>query len=264
MPLSDYHVHTLLCNHATGTMDACARKALSLGLSGMCFLEHLTIRPDGSHLSMSVEEVPLYFLAARQTRNRYASCLDVLVGLEVDFDPEHMGQVKKVTDTFAFDLVAGSVHFVGPRNIVSRRTGQSLPGEDAAAVVSGYLDKLEALVESGFFDVVCHLDVVKKFGRPFPCGFEDKVERIVSKIAQKGLAVELNTAGFRHAAARSYPDAWLLEKIAKAGIGMTLGSDAHAADEIGKDFDKARALLKNAGVTHLTAFSKRRSRQVAI
>ena len=85
----DYHVHTPLCNHAKGQMEAYVRKAADIGLQEICFLDHLTICETGKNLSMSVEEVPLYFKHIQALKKRYESIISVKAGLEIDFSPEH-------------------------------------------------------------------------------------------------------------------------------------------------------------------------------
>lgn len=39
---------------------------------------------------------------------------------------------------------------------------------------------------------------------------------------------------------------------------ITLGSDAHRAEDIAKDFQEARELLKSLGFTHFCTFTKKK------
>ena len=59
----DYHVHTSLCNHAEGVMEAYIQKAVDIGLKEICFLDHLIISEPANRLSMTPDEVPFYFQA---------------------------------------------------------------------------------------------------------------------------------------------------------------------------------------------------------
>ncbi len=67
----DYHVHTSLCNHATGTMAQYVRAAVGKGLAGICFLDHLTFQAAGRTNAMLPGEVPLYVNEARRLAWRY-------------------------------------------------------------------------------------------------------------------------------------------------------------------------------------------------
>ena len=48
MPLpADYHLHTLLCRHATGEPVDYAKRALAVGLAEIGFSDHSPLRQDG-------------------------------------------------------------------------------------------------------------------------------------------------------------------------------------------------------------------------
>ena len=57
----DYHIHTLLCNHAQGSMESYIRSAINLGMSEICFLDHLTVRESEKGLSMAPGEFLIIF-----------------------------------------------------------------------------------------------------------------------------------------------------------------------------------------------------------
>ncbi|MBI9077760.1 MAG: histidinol-phosphatase [Desulfatibacillum sp.] len=264
MCLIDYHVHTPLCNHARGEMEAYVKQAIELGLREICFLDHLTLRPDGGALSMSPQEVPLYYQAARKLAKRYETRILVKVGLEVDFDLDTMDHARDIVNSHAFDAIGGSVHFLGHWNMVSHRGRDNCPYSDCQDMFAAYLDHVESMVDHSFFDFLCHLDVVGKFGDRPGDPMEEHWNRVIEKIAAKGLVVEVNTSGLRHPSGVIYPEPWLLQKLHKAGIRIILGSDAHSPEQVGKDFDKALDLVRKVGYERLVTFSKRQRGSISI
>ena len=90
----DYHVHTPLCNHAEGPMEAYVQKAFDIGLKEICFLDHLIIREShqksGQNLSMTPGEIPLYFQAVQNLKQTYKGFIKVKAGLEIDFNPSYV------------------------------------------------------------------------------------------------------------------------------------------------------------------------------
>ena len=62
----DYHVHTSLCNHASGTMEQYVQAAVAKGLNTICFLDHLTLQEAGRDSAMHPREVPMYVDTARR------------------------------------------------------------------------------------------------------------------------------------------------------------------------------------------------------
>ncbi|RJP84181.1 MAG: histidinol-phosphatase HisJ family protein [Desulfobacteraceae bacterium] len=253
----DYHVHTSLCNHANGAMDQYIQNAVAAGLKEICFLDHLTLHKNGRAQSMSPDDVPFYFHAARQLAYEYKHQILVKVGLEVDFDPENADQAQEIIRPFDFDVIGGSVHFIGDVNIVSSKDASVREKQSIDEICEQYLERLDQMISLDFADIVCHLDVVKKFGRRPSAVFEKKFDDILSKISYSNLTVELNTSGYSQAAKEFYPGAALLKKCHDRNIPVTIGSDAHSPDQVGRHYDKAMNLLLTTGYRHVSAFSRR-------
>ncbi len=260
----DYHMHTPLCRHARGSMIQYIEAAVAKGLSEICFLEHLTLHRGGSHLSMTPGDLPLYLNAVRGLAHRYRDRIDIKAGLEIDYDPENAGRIAAIIAPLAFDVIGASVHFIYDINLVSSRQTEARENADMDFICESYLEHLEAMLQCDWFDMICHIDVVKKFGRRATIRFFEKLDAILDIISYKNIVVELNTSGFNHPAKESYPDAALVEKCRQKGIPMTLGSDAHRPDSVGQHFDKAIKLLQASGYHHLTGFHRRRRYQIPI
>ena len=231
----DYHVHTSLCNHADGAMDAYIRKAIAAGLSEICFLDHLTLHERGRRLSMTPDMVPLYYQTVRQLAHTHQNKIRIKAGLEVDFDPRNARTVQKIIEQFDFDVIGGSVHFLDHINLVSRKDTEARENEAIDRLCDLYLDRLHQMIEAMDMDIVCHLDVFKKFGRRPNAAFETKFDAVLCAISARDLTVELNTSGLGHKAEEFYPSPRLIKKCHEKNIPMTLASDAHQPDQVGRD-----------------------------
>jgi histidinol-phosphatase (PHP family) len=120
-----------------------------------------------------------------------------------------------------------------------------------------YLDALSLIAEAagtGLFDVMGHIDHVKKFGHPPRDGeaVAAAATRALRAIAAAGAALELNTAGWRKPVDEAYPSAALLAEAAGLGIPLTFGSDAHRPEQVGAEFGRAATLAKAAGYRAVT------------
>jgi histidinol-phosphatase (PHP family) len=253
----DYHVHTRLCNHAHGTMEQYILSAIEKGLAEICFLDHLTLDEKGCALSMGPDDVPLYLYAARRLGDIYKDRIIVKAGLEVDFTPDHAATACTILERFSFDVIGGSIHFVGINNIVSSKDRENGPYNQDLAFYDQYLDLIDMMLDYSCFDVICHLDVVKKFGIHPPEEFFAKMDAVLDKIKYRDIAIEINTSGLSHAAGSVYPDPAILNSCYKKRIPITFGSDAHRPEQVGRDFKKAVSILRNAGYRHLTGFKRR-------
>ncbi len=260
----DYHIHTMLCNHAEYPMEAYIQMAVDIGLKQICFLDHLTIRKSEGELSMSPDEVPFYFQAVQTLRHRYDGVIDVKAGLEIDFNSAHTNLFQDIVDTYSFDVIGSSLHFLGNLNIVSRGSAWKHGILNTDYIYGLYLEQLEKMLDYNYFDVVCHLDLVKKFGWKSSISFDKEFNEILSKIKGRNLTVELNTSGYNHPVKEAYPSFNIIKKCHEAGIGITLGSDAHNPESVGRHFDRALSLLVSAGYKHLTTFKRRKPGKISL
>ena len=80
-------------------------------------------------------------------------------------------------------------------------------------------------------------------------------------IAESGVAVEVCTAGLRKPVGELYPHPDLLAACRERGVPVTLASDAHSPQLVGRDFDRAVQLLRSVGYDTVTIFEQRAARQ---
>lgn len=245
-------------------MDAFAKQAVRVGLNGICFLDHLTLHSTSSNQSMTIGEVGLYFQAVNRLKMAYRDRLDIKVGLEIDFEPEHVSLIEDVVGRFAFDVIGGSVHFIENRNIVSRRFNRSAPPVTPEYVWYRYITKLKAMLDSDWFDVVCHLDVPKKLGGSMPRELIPEIEGVLAAIASRGCSVEINTSGLNHSVGEPYPGMDLLVRCRRLGIPFVLGSDAHQPEEVGQYFDHGVSMLCSLGVHELSTYTARHRESIPL
>ena len=260
----DYHLHTLFCNHAVGSMERYIRSAAALGFKEICFLDHLTVQAAEKGLSMSLKEIPYYFQAVQVLKQKYRHTLGIKAGLEIDFNPDHTGLFQEVAGTYAFDVIATGLHFPGGMDVVSRRSSWCSGEKDADYVYGLYLEQLEKMLDHTYFDVICHIDLVKKFGRKPSRSFDRAVDGILSKIKEKNLTVEVNTSGFNHPIQKPYPSLDMIRKCHEKGISITLGSDAHKPEDVGQYYHRALPMILSAGYRHLATFTKRKRSEIPI
>jgi histidinol-phosphatase (PHP family) len=260
----DYHIHTKLCNHATGEMGAYVKRAVEKGLKEICFLDHLTLSEPGNRLSMQPGEVPFYFQAAQMLKRQFNGEIQIKTGLEVDFSPADTHSVQEIIQTFSFDVIGSSIHFPGNIDIVNSRSEWKQGEFDTDIMYQQYFTQVKAMLEYDYFDVVCHLDLPKKFGRKPKKSFDQDLDEIITLIQERDLTIEFNTSGYNHPVSEAYPAPAIIDKCQKVGVSLTLGSDAHRPEDVGRHFDRALPLLRSAGYTHLATFTGRQRLEIPI
>ncbi len=260
----DYHVHTSLCNHAEGEMETYIQKAIDLGLKEICFLDHLTMCEYGKNLSMTPEQVPFYFQEACQLKTQYKDEIAVKIGLEIDFNPNYMDLIEEIVAAHSFDVIGSSLHFFDDIDVVRYKSAWNRGEGNTDRIYGMYYDQIEKMLDYNYFDVICHFDLIKKFGRQPSISFDKKIDEILSELKSKKIAIEINTSGYNHKTKDVYPSREIIEKCVAKGVNLTLGSDAHHPKEVGRHYDRALSLLVSAGGTLLTVFNRRQVGKIQI
>jgi histidinol-phosphatase (PHP family) len=189
--------------------------------------------------------------------------LPVLIGIEMDWIPGREDDIRALLASQPFDIVLGSVHWLGDLAVdhPDYPCWDSLGPQETWA---RYLDELAAAAGSGLFDVLAHPDLPKVFGTPMPASLRGRRDEVIDAIARSGVAVECSSAGLRKACRALYPDPEWLAAFCAAGVPVTLASDAHRPEDVGRDYATAVAALRGAGYETITRFRSREPQQVMI
>ena len=263
----DYHMHTSLCGHATGKMEKYAERAIELGLAEIGFSGHFPY-PSGFDPPEPDCVIPqhLYDNYLQQTarlQKAFADRIKIRIGSEFDYlGPDNSYHPLNEARRFGLDYCLASVHIVDGV-IVDHSPEHLLAGLDRFAgsidsVYERYYETLLEMVSDKCCSIVGHLDLVKKFNSLKGLTPEQEHSRLVNEIldrmAENGLVLEINTSGWDRPCKEPYPSFGILEQALARGIGLTLGSDAHAPEEVGRHFGRVRKLLERLGVKQLVRF----------
>jgi len=259
--LVDYHMHTRLCRHAVGEPGEYLRAAMAAGLDEIGLADH-SPWPAGydAQFRMTPEQFPEYRELVRELQAA-AGKVQVRFGLEVDWVPGRMDEVRERLTAEPFDFVLGSVHYTDALPFDDPAHAWRWQGaEQVEQVWQRYAALMLDLVNAGICDILAHFDLPKKFGwRPASAApFHAAAERIFRAAGERGMAIEINTAGLRKPVGEIYPTLPLLELACRHGVGLTLGSDAHAPSEVAADFPAAVALARAAGFREIRTYCRRR------
>jgi histidinol-phosphatase (PHP family) len=209
----------------------------------------------------ATEDADAYCAAISAARDEHG--LPVLLGIEMDWLEDRTAEIAAFLDGRPFDVVLGSVHFIDGRAIDDPTADDRdwLPVDE---LWTRYLEQLTAAAASGLYDVMSHPDLPKVFGRRIPAHLDRLLDDAVAAIAEAGVAVECSSAGLRKPVAELYPEPGLLARFRRAGVPVTLSSDAHAPGDVARDFATAVAALRGAGYETITRFSRREPSQVSL
>jgi histidinol-phosphatase (PHP family) len=250
-------------------MERYVEHAIEAGLTELGFSDHLFmywLPPDrrDPELGMAEWEHDFYIEDVERCRTRYASDITIRLATEADFIPGHEGELENILRRYDWDYVIGSVHFIDDWGFDDVRYVSGFEGWDIDALYARYFDLVGASAETGLFDTMGHVDLVKKFGHRPAQDQSAAYTRLAARFAQTGVCVEVNTAGLRKPVGEIYPHPDLLRACREAGVQTTLGSDAHAPDEVASDLASATSLMRRVGYEHFVKYAGRQRTDVPL
>ena len=182
--------------------------------------------------------------------------LPIVIGLEVDYYADRMDTVADLLRGYPFDVLLGSVHWVGAWRFDDLSDPVSMAEwavRDVDACWEAYTAAMEELAASGVCDVLAHPDLIKVAGQ-VPDAPAEWWDRIAEAAVSSGMAAEVSSAGWRKPVDEQYPAVGLLERFVARGVPLTTASDAHRLEHVADRADDLRAVLAAAGAGMLQGY----------
>ncbi|MFN0070086.1 MAG: histidinol-phosphatase HisJ family protein [Chloroflexota bacterium] len=266
--LLDYHIHSKLCGHGVGELEEYVRYAVQTGLPEMGFSEHIFLYWLPEHLrdpelAMSEAQFVPYLREVERLQVAYPETR-LKLALEADFIVGHEAELRRVLQGYQWDYLIGSVHFIDGWGVDDERYRDGFDAWDIDELYECYFDHVCRAAETGIYQVMGHLDLVKKFGHRPTRSVAELYRRTARRLKVADVCIEVNTSGLRKPCAEMYPHPKLVKACFEAGVPVTLGSDAHQPDRVGDAALQAVAMLRDIGYTHITRFTGQRRESVAL
>lgn len=221
----DLHIHTEYCGHAPGmTVEAICRRADQLGLRIIAITDHTY----GPHEQAQVDRI------RRQVEKANPRCR-VLVGAEIDVDPEYTDGRLVVEDISGLDYVMAGFHYVPTLGHYPYTPEER--GMDAEQFLEVWETSLLGIVSNPKIDALAHPGRMLASCVDLHVHFEYGLvvlEKAAEQSAKNRIAWELNElTGWRLPAVFQERWAEIYEIALTAGVKLVYGSDAHHPDSIG-------------------------------
>jgi histidinol-phosphatase (PHP family) len=249
----DNHVHTHLCNHASGDMEEYVVAAIKKRLTSLTFLEHLEVDIHYFERTWITEaDFIYYFKDGERLKKKYQEQIRVRLGIEIGYNPLAVDLLKKRLAKYPCERIGLSYHFLfdGNKhlNMVSRRQEniEALTAFGPDKVITLYFDGLIQAVQELDCHVLCHLDAVMRHypDLQFKEAHWNQANTLLQLMRDKGMMLELNTSGFTLRNV-PYPCRSIVQRAIDLGIQLVAGSDAHRPEQVGRDFDRLPSFLSS-------------------
>ncbi len=255
LPLfSDYHSHPQGHRIQPFTQELLrpwVESARAKGLTDIAFTDH-----DRYHEGVDFDELDR--LRADNPD------LKIRAGIELDNDPETSAAGRKWVEKnwHSLDFVLGSVHYLERPDQMFDQVpdgAEQFAGRAVDETYADYFRRIRAIAGSGLVDCLSHLDLIKIHGHRPISPIEDLVGETLDFIAERGLTIELSTAGWRKPVNELYPSDEVIRLALKRGIAFTTASDAHSHVQLGENYDRLAQKMTALGIETVRVFEKHRA-----
>ena len=242
-------MHSTHSPDARATLDELCESAIHRDLAGVCFTDHVDFDPsDAAYGYINYEE---YLCDVDRCREEYGDRLDIKVGVEVTYQSEYVDDIRRFLDTHQFDYVLGSVHLI---DHIFIGNPAYFVGKSEAEACGPYWREIIAMLESGLFTRIGHLDYIRtrwprEYGLPGLDRWRRPMTDILQLAIESGAVIEVNTSAIRRQLGGPYPDWGTVELYRQlGGSRVMMGSDAHNASSVGQYFPEVAARLEQMGL----------------
>ncbi|QWH44165.1 histidinol phosphate phosphatase domain-containing protein [Bacillus toyonensis] len=181
------------------------------------------------------------------------------LGIEADYFIGCEEELKELLALGDFDYVIGSVHFLNGWGFDNPDTKEYFEEHDLHILYDTFFKTVESAVRSELFDIIAHLDNIKVFNYRLDENEQlSYYKKIARALVETNTATEIN-AGlyYRYPVREMCPSPLYLQVLAKHGVHITISSDAHYPNDLGKYVKENVQTLRTHGITHIATFTKR-------
>lgn len=257
--LFNCHSHTKFSHDSACEPTDSFHNAKQKGLGGFAITDHCDI---GLCESMDIKIPILKSVAAARELGSY-----VLSGVELGEAIWNPVAADDILKSINFDLVLGPVHAVRYDAYTMPFSGidfRKFSEKQLAEYMQTYFTDMLETIESCDFDVLPHLTnplkyITGKYGITIDLNaYSEIIDKILKKIIEKGIALEVNTSCLGSAYNELMPEKSIIMRFKElGGYLVTIGADAHTADCIAHGFTETVAFLKEIGFKQLYYYKNR-------
>ena len=264
--LVDFHMHTAASEDSEAPAHEMCEAAVQKGLAAVAITDHvemLRYHEDGYDVAAAQS-----WAVSGEMARRFEGRLRVARGIELGQPLYNIHESEHLLQTHAYDFVLASQHQLEDGlDFYYYDYTQA----DVTATMSRYFDAVYQMVQWGQFHSLAHLTYPFRYLPPEKrpadyAAWQDQIDAILKALADKGLALEINTSGLRNPAlGMTHPDFPLIKRFREqGGERITVGADAHTPSDVGAHISDALELARRAGFQYMAVYFSGQPEMISI
>lgn len=239
----DSHVHTEFSTDSELKLEEALKAAKELNL-GIISTDHIDLNYPGKN--KFVFDIDDYFNKYHKYRGS-----NYLIGVEIGMTEEYSDENRKINQSYDFDYVIGSIHFVDGIDIYEKSFYEDRKKSDA------YRRYFETMINCikihEYVDSLAHIDYICRYAtykdsEIYYNEYDELIDEILKFIIDREIAFEINT--------RRLDKDYIIKNLIPiykrykdmGGSLVTIGSDAHYGENIGINMKEAFSIAEECNL----------------
>ncbi len=276
----DCHTHTANSPDGFNTPSELAQRASSLGFSVLSITEHCEANRllGREHYTFQLDEEHFYnnldlFNRSmddniKLTESNPDPSLRIINGIELGQATHDLESADLIADDKRLDFIIGSMHELPLRPDFAFLDYSK---ENIKELLNEYFEELYKLCSWGKFDVLGHLTYPLRYIegeagiKTDISEYYDIIVKCFKELISKDKGIEINSSGLRQLYKKTFPELELIKLYRDCGGRIiTVGSDSHCTEDLGKGTKEALEIASQAGFTEVFYFVKHRPYSIQI
>ena len=249
--MTNFHMHTSRCHHASGTDEQFVLEAIRNGYKKIGFSDHACWNFGTgykSHMRMTVEEFADYKKSVINFKNRYKDKVDISLGMEAEYFPDLQDWLLRFCAEEDIEYLVFGNHFYKNEEL------HVYYGNTREQYTDSYFDMCVDGLKTGMYSYLAHPELIL---RNEYLVWNDHIESQFARVCQVckdlDIPLEYNVLGMQmneRTGFISYPHPKFWQLAGKMGCKAIIGMDAHCVNDLNKNlYFRAYEDLKSYGVT---------------
>ena len=235
----DFHLHSEHSMDSIASMEDMVLSAISKNFKSICFTDHVDFDSTIHKIDFCFRESD-YFRNINRVKYKYIKDIEVLAGVEIGMQSHLFQRYNEFINNNPFDFVLMSIHSVDEMDISGDNFLEAI--DPLIALEQYYNDMYNCINNYNNFDIIGHFDYIDRYFLDYAKiprydEYQYLIEEILKLIIANGKGIEVNTGGMRYGLKYFHPKIQILKLYKELGGEiLTIGSDAHKPEDLGKRF----------------------------
>lgn len=253
----DMHTHSVFSHDgaADSFVMALCNRAVELGFTDIAITDHCDTDGEKEGIYPAYDRDAAW-TSMTEAKEFFRGRLNVLRGIELGQPAYYPDYTQKILSSHPYEFIIGSIHNLRGVPDFCMMNFENIPLPLAARLFDRTLDEMFALTDFPI-TTLAHLTYQNRYmaisGMKFDFSpFRDKIAALFEKLIKHDIALEMNVSTLWRGYGFTMPHEELFRLYKDVGGSLiTMGSDAHSPQNLGKSIGEGMDMLSSLGFSRL-------------